>query len=490
LVLMKIIDNVCWIVFFGLSLIVVLILVVGDTQMTVSTGKILGAGVGIAAGLFVATSAYADTIQDVVRQALATNPRMSAFLSNREAIDYELRRDRGLYLPQLDVDAGFGKERVRNLRTRGLGTDRGWLNRKDITVTLTQRLFDGFDAASRIGKQKARAASAAHRVNENAEVLALDAVDAYLEVYLQRELLKLAKLNVTTHVDILAKIDKRFKEGDTSKDNVSQASARRARSLATEFQKKNDLQDADAGYLRIVGEPSRDVALPKSPEKSLPKNWEAALHLAKTSNPGTKIFISDIEVARKDIDIAAVRLYPSVNFEASYSYSEDADGFNTWAEVANAMVRLRWNLYRGGSDIADRRAAIARMMQARNQRYDAANTAIEEMRLSWNAYETSKERVVVLKDAVTFNVDTVTIYKIQFETGNRSLLDRLDAENELFVTKGQLMTAEINVLKASFRMLAAGGRLLDVLNVQRPKQADPKVPSFGKHIFPRAIAPK
>ena len=222
----------------------------------------------------------------------------------------------------------------------------------------------------------------------------------------------------------------------------------------------------------------------------LPATWEEAYALVKKSNPTTKIFEEEEGIAEGDVTIATSLMYPRINLEASYSETEGNDGILTTTKDTILMLRMRWNLYRGGSDLADRRAALARVMQARNQRYEAANGAVEEMRISWNAFEISQDRVRVLGEAVGHNEVTRELYEDQFKNaGRRTLLDVLDAENELFTTRGQLISAEINVLIASYRILTGGGQLLATLGIEPPKQGNPESPNFMQHVMPTGWTP-
>ena len=418
----------------------------------------------------------------MVRQALTTNPRLSVLLSNREAIDYELRRDRGLYLPQVDVEAGVGYQQYESTGSELTGND-DFLSREDYSVTLSQRLFDGFDAASRINRQKSRAESAAYRVNENAEFLALDAINAYLEVLRQRQLKVLAEENLAAHDAMLEKLQARADADAGSSADVVQTEARRSRSRATLFRIQNELRDAEANYKRVVGEHPTELDPPSFDPTTIPASWEDARVLAMENNPTEKIFEADIDVAKHEVGIAEANFYPRVNLEAEYGHRDDVDGDPQEIQNAQVMLRMRWNLYRGGSDEAEKRAALARVMEAKNRRYDAANGAVEEMRLSWNAYEITAERVRELTDAVGFNEETLTSYLDLFNVGQRSLLDVLDAENELFTSKGQLVTAQSNRISAAYRILAAGGKLLQTLDIEAPKQANPESPSFSDQVF-------
>jgi len=132
---------------------------------------------------------------------------------------------------------------------------------------------------------------------------------------------------------------------------------------------------------------------------------------------------------------------------------------------------LRWNIFRGGIDRAARQEALARLNESKNRRLRSFLDSQQEMRKSWFALEASQQRVDDLSDAVRFNMETRDAYRQQFEVAQRTLLDVLDAENELFVSSGQLVTAQTNELLASYRILAVGGALLKTLGVAAPEQA-------------------
>ena len=129
------------------------------------------------------------------------------------------------------------------------------------------------------------------------------------------------------------------------------------------------------------------------------------------------------------------------------------------------MVRLRWNIFNGGSDAADRRAAMTRKAQAVANRDDQRDQAVEETRATWADLESSRQRVASFGDAVIYDRKTLDSYRTQFDVGQRTLLDVLDARNELFQSSGLLVTAKTNYVIACERLLALTGRLNDSLQV-------------------------
>ena len=443
----------------------------------------------VAAGLIggaVALPAGATTMVDAMRMAISHSPEIGNVAHNREAIEHELRQARGLYLPQLDVAAGIGKERTRDVNTRGNPNDANGsltLTRQESSLTVQQRVFDGFEVDSTVAREKARVLSAARRVFENAEFTGLDAIGAYLEVLRQRELVRLAEENVQVHQVILGFLREQLSGGVGSQADVAQTEARLARSRSTLSQTFNSLRDAESSYARIVGQYPDDLSLPTFPANVLPPDLDTAIDSVWADNPTFKIFDADVRAAEAEVDISEVPFYPAITIEGESEYNRNRDGIESGEFNNQIMLRLRWNLFRGGIDSAARQEAVSQVQQSKAIRHTALLQAEEEMRRSWFALDANRTQVEESAIDVDFQTETRDAYRQQFEVGQRTLLDVLDAENELFVAKGQLVTSQTNVELASYRILALVGRLLDTMGVQAPEQASPVVPTFSEQLF-------
>lgn len=420
-----------------------------------------------------ALSANAMTLQEAVQQAIATNPDIGIVASNREAVDQELRQARGLYLPQIDVAAGIGIENFNDSTARtnnNGGTET--TNRRESSITLQQRLFDGFEAGATVEREMARVESAASRVLENSEVLALDAIGTYLEVLRQRDLVRLAEDNVAYHQQVLDAQGERLEGGGGSQADVDQTEGRYSRARNTLVTTLQDLRVAEAVYTRIIGSfPGNDLSYPEFPAASLPTDLDDAVQLAVRNNPTTKIFEADVRTAEAEVELSEVPMYPAVTLEAQSEYNDGTTALDTYEFNNQLMVRVRWNIFRGGIDRAARQEALFRLTESKNRRYRSVLESQQEMRTSWFELEAARDSIEALEDARDFNRSTLGAYEQQFEVAQRTLLDVLDAENELFTAEGQLITAQTNEQLASYRILAVGGVLLETLGVSAPEQA-------------------
>jgi adhesin transport system outer membrane protein len=435
-----------------------------------------GIGSGLLAGLIlagVASTASATSLEEAINLAIATSPDIGIVAHNREAIEEELRQSRGLYLPQVDVTAGMGVARFNNRTTRNDGdaVDSRTDTVQESRLIVQQRVFDGFEADSLIARDKARVQSAARRVFENAEFTTLDAIGAYLEVLRQRELVRLAEENVQVHMVILGFLQEQLAGGAGAGADVAQTQARLSRARATLANTNNELRNGESRYARLIGQYPDDLVMPEFPEGVLPPDLDAALEDTWRNNPTMKIFDADVRASEAGIGVAEVPLWPSLSLEGESEYNNNQDGTDTWEFNSGIYLRMRWNLFRGGIDTAARQEAVARVFQSKDERQRAFVDAEEEMRRSWFAHEANVTAVTQLTDAAQYSSETRDAYRQQFEVGQRSLLDVLDSENELFVARGLLTTAQVNELLSKYRILAVAGRLMSTLGIAPPEQS-------------------
>ncbi len=440
---------------------------------------------------FASPSVHAQALSDVVKLTVETNPQIGVVAANRQAVAEELRQARGLYLPQVDLAGSVGPQWSNDIysRSNATGANQELLS-SDGRLTVTQRLFTGFQTSYEVERQKARVASAASRVYDNAENLGLDAVGAYLEVIRQRELYALSKQNVDFHKTILGKLEQRLTGGVGTRADVAQTRARLARSEATLAQTANDLGDAEAFYTRVVGQFPGELTRPEFPLAALPQSIDAAVQLAQHNNPKVRTAEFEVKTSGEEVKQAdsTSSFYPQISLVADTGYNNDQAGRNTYGYDSRVLVRGTMNVFRGGIDRASRQEAVQKMHQAREYRSQIANEQKEEARQSWFAYQASAQRVGQLESAVKDLKDTRDAYEQQFNIGQRSLLDLLDAENELFTARGQLLSADLNQLRSGYRMLAVDGMLLKTMQIAAPKEANPDSENFNKSIWGRGAA--
>ena len=142
--------------------------------------SLLGAASAFALILATGTSAWALSMLDAVRIAVESNPEIGEAIANREAIEFELRQGRGLYLPRIDLDGSLGAEVRDSATTRANGDDDHAFFRKEGSVTVRQLLFDGFGTQAEIERQASRVDGASLLVAQTGSVTTLAAASLSL----------------------------------------------------------------------------------------------------------------------------------------------------------------------------------------------------------------------------------------------------------------------------------------------------------------------
>ena len=413
-------------------------------------------------------------LRSAVAVGISTNPETGVVQSNRRATDEELNQAKGLYLPSVDLRADTGYEYSDDPSTRaGTGDDTESMWRYDAGVTLTQMLFDGFETKYENERQEARVLSAARRVGESAELTGLAIVEAYLDVMRQREQLRIARDNVAAHITLLDQIEDSAQAGRTTDADVQQGSARLASARAQEASVREALRQAEATYIREVGDPAQDLVMPMVPVDKLSADVEKEVKTALHQSPTIGIFEADIEVAHAEFEGSKSTMYPQVDLQLNARNGHDMNGVDGRDTSASALAVMNWNLYRGGIDTARVKEHINRESQAKRSRADAARQVENDVRRTWASMVSAGERARQFTSQVAANTEVEKSYKDQFDLNRRTLLDVLDSQNELFVSRSNLLNAEFLEMFAVYRLLALKGEMLSSLNVEKPRESDP-----------------
>ena len=405
------------------------------------------------------------TLQQSVIDTLRYAPRLEMIKSNREAVGHDLEKSRGRWYPKLDAQGGVGVDSFSSETTRDEDTDNDWDRRTEAGLYLTQRLYDGGEASSQIRLDETRLASLEHRVFDNAESLALDAIIAALEVYRQRELLFLAEENAKAHRDILASLQEREKAGAGSVADVTQTQARLSMAQASLSKTHAALQAAISNYQRLTGQLPGKIGMAPYPAERMPTDPDQLLAMASSGNPKVTAAGQDVLSDEERVNIAESGYHPYLYLELSSSYTDGVESQEEWDLNNAAMLRMNWNLYRGGSDLAATRAAKARKRQTEADRQDLVLAVADEVKATWAQFQSARTEVREYTEARDKNRMTKEIYLEQFGVAQRSLLDVLDSENEVFQSSNQLVTSSVNEHIAAYKLLALAGKLNESLGV-------------------------
>ena len=421
--------------------------------------------------------ALADTLADALARAVANLPEVRAARANQRASEQSAAQARGAWYPTLDASLGQGRETSNNLSTRVPGSDQT-LTRREAEVNLSQLLFDGGATSGQVRRFQARAEGAGDQVANAAENAGARAAQAYLDVIRLRELIAIALDNEKRHQETLAQVSRLAEVGQGRRADAQQAEARFALAQASLTQLRGQMVQAEVAFLHLTGQPPATLADAGSFLAMLPASFPAALALALETHPEIRAAQQELLAAQADRESLRSRFAsPRLALEVGASANHDMDGLRGANTDRFAMLRLRYNLFRGGIDDARVREAAARVDEAFANLGRARNDTERDLRQAWQGLEENRIRLPQLQRYAAASAQVVASYRLQFSIGQRTLLDVLNAENELFAARSSEYTGVYAVTVGELRVLASMGRLLATLGVDidaQPQTHKPK----------------
>ncbi len=411
-------------------------------------------------------AADAVTMKQTVDSTVAYHPTIRAFQEYRQAADYDLKRARSGWFPRVDVRAGYGVDQWSGATSRATGRSRDYYDRSEASLVISQTIWDGMATWYRVEQGESRLESAQSRLIDNAEGLALDAVLAHIEIYRQRRIVALAELNVKNHKAILGSQYERQRSGAATMADVTQTQSRLARTEASLAESRSALEVAISNYKRLTGVDVAQVEAPISPRDAYP-SLEEALARTQTGNPKVKTMQADIKTAEAQPELDKSAFHPQIFLEAGPAYSNHVQ--DAWDDNGGMAIMLRanWNLFNGGYDWYNMKGSKARARQTKQELLALYDSLADETTSTWSQLLSAQEQAKYFANAVKYSTQTRDMYLQQFNVGQRSLLDVLDSENELFSSSIQLVTAQQNVIAAKYRLLTLGGALLANFDIDR-----------------------
>jgi adhesin transport system outer membrane protein len=444
----------------------------------------------LAASFAVASPAFAKngfSIVDAIHQAVTTNPGVGEASANRRATEAELRQNQGTLLPQVRVEASIGPTMQDRYITPAPAGNGQWRSGREASVLVRQLLYDGFSSIHEIWRQAARVDAAAARTFERTELIALQAAEAYIDVTRYLQLVQLASSNVQKHRGIFGNVRARFEGGRTGEGDMQQAQERVSATEAVLAEFRQRLDEARAQYRNAVGLEPFNLRFPGR-LAGLPRSKDDALAVALRHNPTIQAAAADAKAARHGFDATGGQFGPSVALEGRALYGVNTNNIDGHREEYSGKVVLSWDIFTGGQTSWRRVEAGERLAEQQERHARLQRAAFESIDTAWAARTITSDRASALNAQVGSARRVVDAYGKEYELGQRTLIDLLNAENQLFnAMVNQVSTRGVAVF-ADYQLLAAMGKLLEYLKAPQPIEAEP-LPQYPVGIFPSKLPP-
>ena len=397
------------------------------------------------------------SLSEAVSMALALNPTVLATDKQRLITEQQTNQARAGYLPTLDLSTGIGNEQTSSPSTRTMTEGTVSQPHRETRATLNQVLFDGFNVSS--GVKKARALQQVGEWNHRLAVqtATMEAIEQFLEVQKQRELLDRIKRFADVQADYLAKVREWYEGGAGTVAEVWQTESRLALTQSSVATVESQLATAVDEFTRIFGFGPESLDPVSSVADRLPASLEQALGQAAEHHPSLLEAQSNLDAAAAARDGARSGLWPSVSLALENSRTNNSGGINGETQDTLAMVRLNYNLFRGGTDLARGQEFVRRYEQAEAQGEQARQLVQKNVEKSWRTILELRQRLTRLQEHEAVSKQVADAYYEQFIADQRSLLDVLNAENELYTAQSNRTSGHYALRVEEYRLLANMG---------------------------------
>lgn len=419
--------------------------------------RITGISLAMAVVLGAPGEPLAETLEEALVQAYRNNPSILAQRARLRAIDEGVSQALSDWRPTLSFAGDIEKQRIES-KTDTAASSTVNRNPRSLTLSLAQSLYRGgrTAAATRQAEALVEAERAALATVE--QTVMLGAATAYVDVVRDQAVIELNINNERVLQRQLEATRDRFEVGEVTRTDVAQAESRVARAKADRIGAEGALIGSRADYERLVGAAPRKLT-PAGALGGLPVAEAETIALAK--DKAFNVIEADFRerAARHDVREIIGELLPQVSLSADLSETRNTSGKHSTTDNASVTATLTVPLYESGEVSSRVRAAKQTVAERRNDRNQALRLAIEAATDAWERLQTARAQIVSFTAAV--RATTIALEGVQQEAlvGSRTVLDVLDAEQELLDARVSLVRAKRDEVVATYTLRAAVGQL-------------------------------
>lgn len=416
-------------------------------------------------------AAHAQSLEEELAGLLHTHPEIRARQKSVEAAQEGIGVAYAGYLPKLDIFGESGPQYIDSpvLRSEGGGT---WTSIAEVGgVRLTQNVFDGYATPAQVKSARLNAEVAEFTLAATVQNVLFEGISAYVDVLQQNQLAVLAWESERTIMRQLHLEDERVQRGAGIAVDVLQAKSRLQVAKERRVSFEGRLADATTRYIQIFEHPPELASMrePQPPTQLLPSDMAAAVQTARNENPVVDASLATMAIADERKRLARAGYYPQLDVIARANRQNDTDLVRGTRDDMSVVLSATWNLFDGFATTAGVQQAAAEYKAARENHHTVARKMEEKTRLAWQEWTTAQQRVALLRNAVDIASEVFEARRKLREAGRETVINVLDAENEVYNARIGLVDAQGNARVAQYRVLQSMGRLGPVeLGLQTP----------------------
>ena len=401
-------------------------------------------------------SASSETLQQALATAYRNNPRLDAARATLRATDEEVARANSGYRPNITGSADFGWQQT---ETTPPSASNGVLNPRGYALNASQPIMRGGRTLNQVREAEAGVRAGRETLRTVEQSVFLDAITAYMDVVRDQTILRIRENNVSVLSRELQATRERFAVGEVTRTDVAQTEARRAASVSALDLARSNFNTSRGNYERHVGRPANNLVEPNPDSKRLPKSLDEAISISTRENPTVVAALYREQGARHTVDRIWGELLPTVQVDAAYQRRFDPSATLEQSETTTVVGRVNVPIYTTGEVQARVRQAkhthIARIQEIEQNRGDVQSVVVQ----AWSQLAAARSQLQSDNVSVASFRTALQGVREEEKVGQRTLLDILNAEQELLNAEVQLVSTKRNIVVATYAVLSAVGRL-------------------------------
>jgi outer membrane protein, adhesin transport system len=426
---------------------------------------ISGLGLAVVTAASAVAPAAAAQLERELANLLYDHPQIRSALKSVESARREITKTKSGYYPTVSATTETGHELIDSPTERNStdGQDGKPSSRTPYatSLTVTQNLFNGFLTDSQTRTARLNKEISQFNLETTKQNTLFAGANTYIDVLRQQRLVELSRENEATIQRQLNLEDERVQRGSGVAVDVLQAKSRLQIAKERRVNFEGALADAASRYIQTFGHaPNIDAMTdPVPPVEMIPSTLDRAVEIAVIENPAASSAITSIEVARQQRRTVMSELAPTVDLEGQDNYEKHSGATIGTRRDYSLMVTANWDLFSGFSTRESLSQATFDYRASQDNRDDTARRVIEQTRLAWQALLTARERLGLLENAVNIASEVFESRKRLREAGKETVINVLDAENEVSNAQINYTSAAYDERLAVYQLLRAMGRL-------------------------------
>lgn len=394
-----------------------------------------------------------STLPNVVETVYADNPRIAAQRKIFEASGEGYNSALSGFLPTISLNYNKGRRRNR------LGGAFDYFDLEDMEASIEQPIFSGGQNYYSLQAANHTIKTSEYNLRSLTQDVILSAIGAFLDVERDRHILHLSNDNKNSIAMLLEASNDRFAQGEATRTDVAQSRARLSRAESDFIQARGNATISGASFTRLVGYEAPDRLIHPKQTIPLPKTLDNAISLAEKNNPELLAAIFSEKQAKSAIKVEKGGLLPNVSLRAEMSRTQGGGFTGVNFDTDSILVNVTYPLYQGGAQYSRIRETSILHDQAKFAHRDTGNVIKENVISAWELYYTLEATIKAQQDAITAAEIALEGVKEEQLYGSRTVLDVLDAEQELFVARISKIRSVRDRTFAYYSLLASMGIL-------------------------------